>query len=60
LGTRTSEDEQSFYICGQCKDKIYHLKSEEPVIPCPDCGWCHGANKKYEIPSEIKLDLTQY
>ncbi len=59
-GIRTSEDEQSFYICGQCKSKIFYLKSESPEIPCPDCGWEHKDRDKNDVPSVIKLDLTQY
>ena len=60
MATRTTEDEQSYYICGQCSSKIYHLKSEPPDIPCPDCGWQHKDKKKYELPSEIRLDLNLY
>ena len=59
MGERTSKDEQGFYICGQCKDRIYHLKSEKPVIPCPDCGWQHGA-KENKVPAEVKLNLPDY
>jgi len=57
---RVVENLQSFYICGQCNTKIFHLQSEEPDIPCPECGWAHGARKKDDIPSTIKIDLTQY
>lgn len=57
---RTSEDEQSFYICGQCGDKQYYLKTENPPETCPDCGWWHQSRRKDSVPSEIKLDLTQY
>lgn len=60
MGQRTSKDEQGYYICGQCNSKIYHLKSENPVIPCPDCGWYHGAKKKRELPAKIKLNLPDY
>ena len=55
--TRRKDDEQKFYICGQCKDKQYYLVGEEPPVPCPDCGWNHKGRKKYELPAEIKLDL---
>jgi DNA-directed RNA polymerase subunit RPC12/RpoP len=55
---RTSEDEQSYYICGQCNDKQWYLKTEEPPVPCPDCGWWHLELKKNAVPSEIKLDLN--
>lgn len=56
----TKDDEQRFWICGQCKTKIFHLKSEEPQSECPECGWKHGVRRKDDIPSKIKLDLTQY
>ena len=36
--TRVKDDEQNFYICGQCKEKIFYLKSEEPPVPCPECN----------------------
>jgi len=60
MSERTSKDEQSFYICGQCNDKQYYIKGENPPVPCPDCGWHHKDKRKYEVPSEIKLDLTKY
>lgn len=34
---RVKEDEQSYYICGQCHTKIFYLKSEEAPTPCPEC-----------------------
>jgi DNA-directed RNA polymerase subunit RPC12/RpoP len=34
---RVKGDEQTFYICGNCKEKIFYLKTEEPPIPCPEC-----------------------
>jgi len=58
MSERTSENEQTYYICGQCKDKQWHLKTEEPPVPCPDCGWWHKAIKKNSVPSEIRLDLN--
>jgi len=60
MGIRTKDDEQNFYICGQCSSKIYHLKSEEAPDVCPDCGWEHKALEKYAVPNTIKLDLNQY
>lgn len=57
---RKSTREQTYYECGQCLDKIWYLKSEDPPIPCPDCGWWHKDKRKDDIPSEIKLDLTGY
>lgn len=57
---RRSVDKQTFYICGQCGDKQWHLRSESPPVPCPDCGWWHKADLKYNVPDTIKLDLSQY
>lgn len=57
---RVIEDEQTYYICGQCETKIFNLKSEDSVVPCPDCGWNHKDRKKRDIPSTIKLDLSNY
>lgn len=31
------EDEQTYYICGQCGEKIFYLKTDEPPVPCPEC-----------------------
>ena len=57
--TRRKDDEQRFYVCGQCGDEQYYLVGEEPPVPCPDCGWNHKAREK-ELPAEIKLDLGQF
>jgi DNA-directed RNA polymerase subunit RPC12/RpoP len=57
---RVRENLQTFYICGQCKTKQFYLISDSPDIPCPDCGWNHGAKKKKDIPSKIKLSLGEY
>ena len=58
--TKRKDDEQRFYICGQCKDEIYYLVGEEPVVPCPDCGWAHRDRKKYDLPPEIRVGLEQF
>lgn len=60
MSERTALNKQTFYICGQCKDKQWYLITENPPVPCPDCGWNHKDRLKYDIPSEIKLDLSQY
>lgn len=57
---RNGEDEQTFYVCGQCLDKQWYLRSEQPPIPCPDCGWWHKDDLKYDLPSNFKIDLSQY
>jgi DNA-directed RNA polymerase subunit RPC12/RpoP len=31
------DDEQNWYICGQCNTKIFYLKSEKPPDICPEC-----------------------
>lgn len=58
----TREDRQGYYICGQCKTKIFYLLTDgrDSAVPCPDCGWSHADKDKRNIPSEIKLDLTKY
>lgn len=40
--------------------EIYHLKSEEPPIPCPECGYCHKDRPVYDVPAEIKADINQF
>ena len=57
---RVKENLQTFYTCGQCKEKIFNLRSEPFDIPCPECGWGHGAKKKNDIPPKFKVDLSQY
>ena len=57
---RTTKDQEHHYVCGQCGYEQYALKSEELPIPCVDCGWVHRAERKYDLPSDIKMDLTQY
>ena len=52
------DDEQNFYICGQCDTKIFYLKSEERPGICPECGWEHGEVGKYDVPDKIKINLT--
>lgn len=60
-GDRKRDSFQSYYVCGQCRTKIFHLQTEEPVVPCPECGWAHRELRKYrDMPTEIKLDLTNY
>lgn len=58
MGERTSQDEQSYYICGQCDTQIFNLKTESPVIPCPECGWAHKDRKKYDVPGLIKFPIN--
>ena len=60
MSERTDRDKEHFYICGQCGYEQYAIISDELPVPCVDCGWVHRDKKKYQIPSEIKLDLTQY
>ncbi len=56
----TKDDEQGFYVCGRCRSEQFYLKSSGPETPCNVCGYM-GLDKDYTVlPSEIKLDLTQY
>lgn len=57
---RTVEDEEHWYICGQCGYEQYAVIGDEPLIPCVDCNWPHREVRKYDLPNEIKLDLTKY
>jgi rubrerythrin len=57
---RTIESEETWYICGWCGLEQYAVKGTEPPVPCVDCGWAHREKKRYDLPSEIKLDLTKY
>lgn len=56
----TKEYEQNYYICGQCKSKIFYLKTEEPPSKCPDCGWCHKERDPRDVPAEVKISLNKY
>lgn len=56
----SKDDEQSFYICGWCKTKVFHLKSEEPTIPCPGCGYVHKDRDINDVPAKIKMDISGY
>ena len=56
------EDLQGSYICGRCGAEMFYLLSagKASAIPCDDCGF-YGGDKPYDtLPSEIKIDLTQY
>ena len=57
---RITEDEEHFYICGQCGYEQYAVKGNELPVPCVDCGWVHREKKKYDLPNDIKLDLNNY
>ena len=57
---RTTKDEELSYICGQCNLEQYYVKGAAPPVPCVDCGWIHKERKKYDLPSEIRLNLSQY
>lgn len=55
-----SKDIETFYVCGQCGEEVYHLRSKKSPKECPDCGWRHGPRKKYSVPSEVRLNLNKY
>lgn len=57
---RTSDDKEHWYVCGQCGLEQYAVIEDELPEPCIDCGWIHRELKKYDHPSETKLDLTNY
>ena len=62
MAQRTTETIQNEIICGQCTYPIPYLAKDEPPEVCPECGWEHlrESYKKYDVPSEFKLDLTKY
>jgi len=60
MATRTSDDVEHGYICGQCGLEQYAVKDEELPVPCVDCGWIHRERKLDSVPSVVKLDLTKY
>lgn len=57
---RTSKTKEHEYTCGQCGNIQYALVGEKFPDACVDCGYVHGARDKYDVPAEIKLDLTKY
>ncbi len=57
---RVSENKLLFYVCGRCDTKIWHGKDEEPQIPCPDCGYYHKDRDYHDIPSEIKVNFSDF
>lgn len=59
-GERLKDDVQSTYRCGNCRQDIFYLATEEPPVPCPECGWFHTTKRITDVPPEVKLDLTQY
>lgn len=60
MADRTDDDKEHWYICGRCGNEQYALQTEELPMPCIDCGWPHRTRKPSDVPSTIKLDLTQY
>ena len=57
---RTENRREHWYICGQCGYKQYALISDDLPVPCVDCAWPHRELKKYDLPGQIKMDLTKY
>ncbi len=57
-----AEDKQGTYLCGRCVTPIFYLISEgkPSQIPCPDCGYAHGERPYMQLPSDIRIDLSQY
>lgn len=56
------DDIYGWYTCGRCKTPIEYLMNEgkKSQIPCPDCGYYGGEKDFEDVPSEVKIDLTQY
>lgn len=60
MTTVRKDDLQSNYVCGNCRQRIDFPSREEPPVPCPECGYEHRDLRITDVPSKIKLDLTQY
>lgn len=58
MADRKEDRKWIFYVCGWCSTKVLYAKNEEPIVPCPACGWHHKAKKYNDVPSEIKIDLA--
>ncbi|GEM_PF-3535479 len=57
---RKQDRVELYYICGSCKTEQTYLKGEMPPVPCRYCGWSHKNTRPEDIPSKIKLPLSQY
>ena len=59
-----SKDQRDFYTCGQCRGKIFYLRTDGRPDVCPECGYStdaahgHGTRSVYDVPSEVKLNLN--
>lgn len=62
MSERTTEDEQAWYVCGKCKQKVFYLKKDGRPERCtdPDCDWTGGELDPSDVPAEFKLGLTNY
>lgn len=54
------DDEQLYYICGRCRHKIYFLVTEDAPVPCTECGFEHKSRLVTDVPSETKIDLSEF
>lgn len=59
-GGQAQDDQQGFYLCGRCHTKQFYLLNNDPNSVCDVCGY-EGQGRPYTtLPSNIKLDITQY
>lgn len=58
MASRVQDRRYKYYICGQCKTPIEYCVTDEPPIPCPDCGWVHKERDKKDIPENIKYPIN--
>lgn len=56
----TKDDEQGYYICGRCHSKQFYLKTSGPSDICDLCGYQGKTRSQTLLPSEIKLNLSNY
>jgi DNA-directed RNA polymerase subunit RPC12/RpoP len=59
-GESLTDDKQSSYVCGKCRQEIFYLTSDGPPGVCSECGYAHKDRRMSDVPPQVKLDLTQY
>lgn len=54
------DDVQNSYTCGNCRNTILYLATDEAPVPCPECGYHHKSRPVSDVPPIVKLDLNKY
>ena len=58
LARLKTERKMAYYRCGRCTGNIRYLPSDGKPDVCPQCGYGHGERRVNDIPSELKLNLS--